>query len=81
MIKDGLFGFNGALIAIALVAYTSPNFTTGNIPNIHLCLYIVLCAVFTTVILPAFGALLGSPNQRILKSDDREDGLAMPRSP
>jgi len=36
MIKDGLFGFNGALIAIALIAYTSPNFTTGNIPNAHL---------------------------------------------
>ena len=59
MIKDGLFGFNGALIAIALVAYTSPNFTTGNLPNLYLCLYIVLCAVFTTAILPAFGALLG----------------------
>jgi urea transporter len=59
MIKDGLFGFNGALIAIALVAYTSPNFTTGNIPNAHLCLYIVLCAAFSTVIVPAFGAILG----------------------
>ena len=60
MIKDGLFGFNGALIAIALVAYTSPNFTTGNIPNAHLCLYIVLCAAFSTVIVPAFGAILGA---------------------
>ncbi len=59
MIKDGLFGFNGALIAIALVAYTSPNFTTGNMPNGHLWLYIALCAAFTTVIMPAFGALLG----------------------
>lgn len=59
MIKDGLFGFNGALIAIALVAYTSPNFTTGNIPNGHLCIYIVLCAVFSTLIVPAFGAILG----------------------
>jgi len=59
MIKDGLFGFNGALIAIALVAYTSPNFTTGNLPNVYLVLYIVLCAAFTTVIMPAFGALLG----------------------
>ena len=58
-VKDGLFGFNGALIAIALVAYTSPNFTTGNIPNAHLWLYIVLCAAFTTVIMPAFGAILG----------------------
>lgn len=59
LIKDGLFGFNGALVAVALVAYTSPNFTTGNMPNLHLWLYIVLCAVFTSVILPAFGALLG----------------------
>src|SRR5438093_11638288 len=31
LIKNGLYGFNGALIAVALVAYTSPNFTTGNI--------------------------------------------------
>jgi urea transporter len=59
MIKDGLFGFNGALIAIALVAYTSRNFTTGTMPNGHLWLYIVLCAVFTTITLPAFGAILG----------------------
>lgn len=59
MIRDGLFGFNGALIAVALVAYTSQNFTTGNLPNLHLCLYIVLCAAFTTVIMPAFGSLLG----------------------
>lgn len=59
MIKDGLFGFNGALIAIALVAYTSPNFTTGNSPNGYLWLYIVLCAAFASIITPAFGALLG----------------------
>jgi len=59
MIKDGLFGFNGTLMAIALVAYTSPNFTTGNIPNAHLWLYIVLCAVFTSILVPAFGAILG----------------------
>jgi urea transporter len=59
MIKDGLFGFNGALIAVALVAYTSPNFTTGNMPNLHLWLYIVLSAAFTSVLVPAFGAVLG----------------------
>ena len=59
MIKDGLFGFNGALIPIALVAYTSQNFTTGNVPNAHLWIYIVLCAAFTSVMVPAFGALLG----------------------
>jgi urea transporter len=59
LVQDGLFGFNGALIALALVAYTSPNFTTGSLPNLHLCLYIVLAAAFTTVLMPAFGALLG----------------------
>jgi len=59
MVKDGLFGFNGALIAVALVAYTSHNFTTGELPNGYLWLYIVLCAAFTTVITPAFGSLLG----------------------
>jgi len=59
MIKDGLFGFNGALMGIALVAYTSANFTTGNMPNAYLWLYIVLCAVFTSVLVPAFGAMLG----------------------
>lgn len=59
MIKDGLFGFNGALIAVALVAYTSRNFTTGDVPNGYLILYIVACAAFTSAILPAFGALLG----------------------
>jgi urea transporter len=59
MIKDGLYGFNGALTAIALVAFTSPNFTTGNVPNAHLWLYILSGAMFTTAIVPAFGALLG----------------------
>src|SRR5262249_48175898 len=58
-VKDGLYGFNGALIAIALVAYTSPNFTTGNLPNFHLWIYIVICAAFTSVLMPAFAALLG----------------------
>ena len=59
MIKDGLFGFNGGLIALALVAYTSPNFTTGNMPNLYLWLYIVLCSTFAAFLVPAFGALLG----------------------
>jgi urea transporter len=58
-IKDGLYGFNGALIAIALVAYTSPNFTTGDLPNMHLWIYIVICAAFTSVLMPAFAAVLG----------------------
>jgi urea transporter len=59
MIKDGLFGFNGALVAIALVAYTSSNFTTGNLPNLHLWYYIFISAVFTALIVPTFSAILG----------------------
>ena len=59
MIKDGLFGFNGALIAIALVAYTSKDFATGNMPNGYLWLYIVLCAAFTSILVPAIGAIMG----------------------
>jgi urea transporter len=58
-IKEGLFGFNGALIAVALVAYTSANFATGDMPNGYLWLYIVLCAAFSSVLVPAFGAVLG----------------------
>jgi urea transporter len=59
MIKDGLFGFNGALIAVALVAYTSQDFAHGDLPNWHLWLYIVLSAAFTSVLVPAFGSVLG----------------------
>ncbi len=58
MIKDGLFGFNGALIALALVAFTSRDFAHGNWPNWHLWSYILISASFTTVLVPAFGALL-----------------------
>jgi urea transporter len=59
MIKDGLYGFNGALIGIAMVVFTSPTFTSGHVPNLHTWIYIVVCAAFTTIIMPAFGAILG----------------------
>ncbi|MDE3035625.1 MAG: urea transporter [Nitrospirota bacterium] len=59
MLKDGLFGFNGALIALALVAFTSRDFAHGNWPNWHLWSYILISASFTSVLVPAFGALLG----------------------
>ncbi|MDE3225232.1 MAG: urea transporter [Nitrospirota bacterium] len=59
MVKDGLFGFNGALIALALVAFTSRDFAHGNWPNWHLWSYILISASFTSVLVPAFGALLG----------------------
>ncbi|MFM8551620.1 MAG: urea transporter [Nitrospiraceae bacterium] len=69
MVKDGLFGFNGALIALALVAYTSRDFAHGSLPNWHLWSYIVVSAAFTSVLVPAFGALLGP---------HRVPGLTMP---
>ncbi len=59
MVENGLFGFNGALIGLALVAYTSQNFAHGNAPNGYLWLYIVVSAAFTSILVPAFGALLG----------------------
>lgn len=59
MIKDGLFGFNGALTAIALVAYTSQNFTSGNVPTLYLCFYAVVSAAFSTMAMAGFSGLLG----------------------
>nr|MBI3614484.1 urea transporter [Nitrospirota bacterium] len=69
LIKDGLFGFNGALIVLALVAYTSKDFAHGNLPNWYLWSYIVVSAAFTSALVPAFGALLGP---------HRVPGLTMP---
>ncbi|HEU4685613.1 MAG TPA: urea transporter [Nitrospira sp.] len=59
LIKDGLFGFNGALVAIALVAFTSTNFTTGTMPTWHLWLYIVTASAFSSILVLTFGTLLG----------------------
>jgi urea transporter len=47
------------LIGIALVVFTSPTFTEGHVPNLHTWLYIVLCAAFTSLIIPSFGAVFG----------------------
>lgn len=59
LVKDGLFGFNGALIAIGLNAYLSKDFTGGNVPGWHLYLYILFGAVFTSVVFAALGTILG----------------------
>ena len=59
MVRDGLFGFNGALTGIGLVAFTSQDFATGTMPGFHLWLYIALAAVSSTVLVGAFATLLG----------------------
>lgn len=59
LIRDGLFGFNGALVALALVAFTSENFRTGAVPSLYLTVYIMFGAALTTMVLTSFAALLG----------------------
>lgn len=59
LIKDGLFGFNGALVGLALVAFTSENFRTGAVPSAHMVAYIVFAAAFTTIVFMALATLLG----------------------
>jgi len=59
LIRDGLFGFNGALVALALVAFTSENFQTGAIPSVAMTVYLVCAAAFTTMAFATIAALLG----------------------
>lgn len=58
LIRDGLFGFNGALLAIGLNAYMSQDFTKGDLPDWRLYIYIVLGAAFTSVVVAALATLL-----------------------
>lgn len=58
LIRDGLFGFNGALLAIGLNAYMSQDFTKGELPDWRLYVYIVLGAAFTSVVVAALATLL-----------------------
>jgi urea transporter len=58
LVRDGLFGFNGALLAIGLNAYMSRDFTNGALPGWRLYLYIAIGAAFTSVIMSALLNLL-----------------------
>lgn len=58
LIADGLFGFNGALVGLALVAFTSANFRTGAVPSPAMFVYIVFAAAMTSVVFSALGTLL-----------------------
>lgn len=58
LIADGLYGFNGALVGLALVAFTSADFRTGAIPSVHMLVYIIFAAAMTSVVFSAIGALL-----------------------
>jgi urea transporter len=58
LIGDGLFGFNGALVGLALVAFTSANFRTGAVPSLYMFVYIAFAAAMTSVVFSALGTLL-----------------------
>lgn len=58
LIANGLFGFNGALVALALVAFTSADFRTGAVPSIPMLVYIAFAAAMTSVAFSAIGGLL-----------------------
>ena len=59
LIKDGLFGFNGALVGLALVAFTSENFRTGAFPSAYMLVYIVFAAALTSMVFSSIATLLG----------------------
>lgn len=58
LIRDGLFGFNGVLVALALIAFTSADFRTGQVPSPWMVVYILFAAAMTTVVFQALSALL-----------------------
>ena len=59
LIRDGLFGFNGALVALALVAFTSADFRAGAVPSPAMTVYLIFGAAFTTMAFASIAALLG----------------------
>jgi len=59
LIRDGLFGFNGALVALALIAFTSADFRTGALPSPAMAVYLIFGAAFSTMVFASIGAVLG----------------------
>jgi urea transporter len=58
LISSGLFGFNGALVALALIAFTSADFRSGAVPSAHMLVYVVFAAAMTSVVFSALSRLL-----------------------
>ena len=58
LIRDGLFGFNGALVGLALVAFTSENFRTGAVPSPAMLVYLICAAALTTMAFASISAVL-----------------------
>lgn len=58
MIDAGLFGFNGVLVGLALIAFTSADFRTGAVPSAHMLVYIVFAQAMTSIVFATLGTLL-----------------------
>ncbi len=58
LVRDGLFGFNGALVTLALVAFTSANFRVGQVPSGWMVVYLLFAAAMTAVVFQSLSALL-----------------------
>jgi urea transporter len=69
LVRDGLYGFNGALTGIAMVALTSVETAHGDLPSAGVVLYIALAASFSTIVARAFCFIM---------RNDRVPGLNFP---
>ncbi|WLR95089.1 urea transporter [Shinella zoogloeoides] len=58
ILRDGLYGFNGALVALALVAFTSEDFRSGAVPSPAMLAYLICAAAMTTMAFASITAVL-----------------------
>lgn len=58
LIRDGLYGFNGCLVALALVAFTSADFQTGALPSPAMAVYLLCGAAFSTMAFAAIATVM-----------------------
>ncbi|MDM0014554.1 urea transporter [Variovorax sp. J22P168] len=59
LIRNGLFGFNSALVGVALVAFTSEDFRSGSFPSAHMLVYIACAAALAAIAFSSISALMG----------------------
>ena len=69
LIRDGLFGFNGALTGIAMIAFTSKEYVHGDFPGLSIIAYTALAAAFSTIVARALAFVM---------RNDRAPGLNLP---
>ncbi len=69
LVRDGLFGFNGALTGIAMVAFTSKETLHGDFPGLTVIACTALAAAFSTVVARAIAFII---------RNDRVPGLNLP---